>query len=263
MTITLSILATVTALLALAFWWIRRNNMAVPATVSPTLTRTAPNCEIGQQLLMASTTGTTGGGSARGAGAGGAGAGAPAKRRKSGPTRRAFLRYSMGVSFLGVLAGFGGATLAFLWPSLRAGFGAVLDVGDADAILDHIRSEREPFEFGPGRMYVVAYDEGDDREDAYVELTGGAPLMALYHVCPHLGCKVPWCQTSQWFECPCHGSRYNRWGEYRAGPAPRGMDRFECWVEDGRLFVDTSTVVDGPTRQMNSLDQPPEGESCL
>ncbi len=26
----------------------------------------------------------------------------------------------------------------------------------------------------------------------------------------HLGCRVPYCVTSQWFECPCHGSQYNQ-----------------------------------------------------
>ena len=58
--------------------------------------------------------------------------------------------------------------------------------------------------------------------------------VALYQKCPHLGCRVPWCQTSQWFECPCHGSKYNRVGEKRGGPAPRGMDRFALEVERQR-----------------------------
>ena len=53
-----------------------------------------------------------------------------------------------------------------------------------------------------------------------------AGINTLYQKCPHLGCRVPHCVTSQWFECPCHGSQYNRVGEKRGGPAPRGMDRF-------------------------------------
>ena len=51
-------------------------------------------------------------------------------------------------------------------------------------------------------------------------------IVALYQKCPHLGCRVPECVTSQWFECPCHGSQYNQVGEKKGGPAPRGMDRF-------------------------------------
>ena len=37
----------------------------------------------------------------------------------------------------------------------------------------------------------------------------------------------PGATTSQGFECPCHGSKYNYAGEYEAGPAPRNLDRFE------------------------------------
>ena len=50
-----------------------------------------------------------------------------------------------------------------------------------------------------------------------------AGFTALYQKCVHLGCRaeVPECKTSQWFECPCHGSQYNRNGEKKGGPAPR------------------------------------------
>ena len=47
------------------------------------------------------------------------------------------------------------------------------------------------------------------------------------------GCRA--CNTSQWFECPCHGSQYNRVGEKKGGPAPRGLDRFAVSVDGGRL----------------------------
>ncbi len=46
--------------------------------------------------------------------------------------------------------------------------------------------------------------------------------MPLYQRCVHLGCRVPFCNSSKWFECPCHGSKYNEAGEYQLGPAPRG-----------------------------------------
>ena len=47
-------------------------------------------------------------------------------------------------------------------------------------------------------------------------------------------------QQSQWFECPCHGSKYNTAGEYKLGPAPRGMDRFKVTVsQTGDVTVET------------------------
>lgn len=50
-----------------------------------------------------------------------------------------------------------------------------------------------------------------------------AGLVALWQKCPHQGCRVPWCESSGWFECPCHGSRFSPFGELRRGPARRGM----------------------------------------
>ena len=72
--------------------------------------------------------------------------------------------------------------------------------------------------------------------------------MPLYQRCVHLGCRVPFCQQSQWFECPCHGSKYNTAGEYKLGPAPRGLDRFMVSVsETGDVLVDTSGADPGAT----------------
>jgi cytochrome b6-f complex iron-sulfur subunit len=257
MTIALILLATAAGLLALTYWWIRRCNPAA-ATVAPA--RTAPACDMGQQLLMASADGGSGASPSTGGTAT-----KPKRNRPKAPSRRAFLRNSMAVAWLGVLGGFGGATLAFLWPSLRGGFGAELEVDSEESILAFIRENREPYPFPAGRCYLVEYDPADDADGAYADITDeqNTRIMALYQVCVHLGCKVPWCQTSQWFECPCHGSRYNRWGEFRGGPAGRGLDRFACYVEDGQLIVDTSAIIEGPSRQANHLDQPPEGPSCL
>jgi cytochrome b6-f complex iron-sulfur subunit len=74
---------------------------------------------------------------------------------------------------------------------------------------------------------------------------------------------VPWCQTSQWFECPCHGSKYNRVGEKRGGPAPRGMDRFVLAVSGGNIVVDTGTVIQGPPIGTDTTGQGQEGAPCV
>ncbi|MDP8971077.1 MAG: Rieske 2Fe-2S domain-containing protein, partial [Actinomycetota bacterium] len=189
---------------------------------------------------------------------------APRRQQPSGPTRREFLRKSWLIAWLGTLGGFAGASLAFLWPSLKGGFGAKIDVDTEEAILQYIEQNREPYAYPAGRMYLVAYDPGLDPEAQYAEVTqnGQSKVMALYQRCVHLGCRVPWCASSQWFECPCHGSKYNRWGEYRHGPAPRGLDRFPLTVENGRVIVDTAQIITGPSRQTAMLDQPPEGPHC-
>jgi Rieske Fe-S protein len=42
-------------------------------------------------------------------------------------------------------------------------------------------------------------------------------LFALAQRCPHLGCRVPYCESTRRFECPCHGSMYDLGGGYLAG----------------------------------------------
>lgn len=263
-TIALVILATVAGLLALLYWLARRANPAAYVEARPALMLRplSQDCEIGRQLQMASAAGGAGAGTAP-SGGGPAAAKPPQRKKPTGPSRRAFLRGSMAFGWVGVLGGFSAASLAFLWPDLRGGFGAVIEVGDEDEILDEILSNEEPYEFGPGRTYLVAYDEADDPDGQYAELTEGARVMALFWTCVHLGCKVPWCQSSQWLECGCHGSGYNRWGEYKEGPAPRGLDRFRVEVVDGVLQVDTSEIITGPSRGVDVLQQDREGPSCI
>ncbi|HWH33242.1 MAG TPA: Rieske 2Fe-2S domain-containing protein [Egibacteraceae bacterium] len=271
---TILLLATTAGLAAIAAWWIRRTNLAVAPAGRPVREPRplAQGCELGSQLLMAASDA----GEPAAAGQPGSAATAPApdtpgpavhkkreRKPRDLPSRREFLRVASWGAWMATLGGFGGASLMFLWPNLRGGFGARLDVGTEEEILADIRANKAPYEFPAGRTYFVEYSEDLDPDGQYAEITGGAKVMALYWRCVHLGCKVPWCQTSQWFECPCHGSRYNRWGEWQGGPAPRGLDRFPVFIEDGRLIVDTGQLKEGPPRQAPSLQQPQEGPSCL
>ena len=189
----------------------------------------------------------------------------PAAKEEKRPkpvSRREFFRRSLLASLGLFSAQFGAASLAFIWPNLRGGFGAVIDLGlPPEAIKSQIQADRIPFYFGAGRFYLVNYD-GDAADTTYAGLVGEG-IMALYQKCVHLGCRVPFCQVSQWFECPCHGSKYNRVGEYRDGPAPRSMDRFRVFIENGTVNVDTSEVVLGPPRGTNTTGQDPEGPFCV
>ena len=88
-------------------------------------------------------------------------------------------------------------------------------------------------------------------------------VIALSQKCTHLGCRVPFCQSSGEFECPCHGSVFNRAGEYRQGPAPRGMDRYPVEVGvDGFLYIDTGSKKEGPANGTLTIQEPKTGPSC-
>lgn len=185
-----------------------------------------------------------------------------------GVNRRQFLNRSIvGTAGFG-LSAFGASLIAFLWPSSSGGFGSKIRVGSFDEI-DAKIAEGEGFAYYPeGRMWITAYPQSalDKAESVYSEpeLIGmRAGYVALYQKCVHLGCRVPECKTSQWFECPCHGSQYNQVGEKKGGPAPRGLDRFATEVSGSTLSVDTGTIIQGPPIGTNTTGQEAEGPNCI
>jgi cytochrome b6-f complex iron-sulfur subunit len=152
-----------------------------------------------------------------------------------------------------------------LWPNLKGGFGSLISLPDpVDVIKSQIASSRQPYYFGAGRFYIINYEAlgGTAASTTYSGLIDQG-LMALYQKCAHLGCRVPFCQQSQWFECPCHGSKYNGAGEYELGPAPQGMYRFAVKIEGTTVKVDTSSQVLGPPRGTDTIHQSPEGPFCV
>ena len=193
----------------------------------------------------------------------------PMDAEQLGVTRRQFLNRST-IAMFGVgLGGFGTALLAFLWPPPGGGFGGKVKVGKLSDILAAIDTKKEPVYVAEARAYIVPYPK-DSLNKAKANYAGPvlagmeSGVVALYQKCVHLGCKVPWCGTSQWFECPCHGSQYNRVGEKKGGPAPRGLDRFAASVDaDGVLTVDSGQRTEGPPIGVNTTGQEAEGPHCV
>jgi cytochrome b6-f complex iron-sulfur subunit len=185
-----------------------------------------------------------------------------------GVTRRKFLNRSI-VNLMGfAITGFGLASIGFLWPPSSGGFGSKIRVGDLEDVKQRIR-EADGFLYVPeGRAWVTEYP-GNALEKARSvysppELAGmEAGVIALYQKCVHLGCRVPACLTSQWFECPCHGSQYNQVGEKKGGPAPRGLDRFSMDVTGGVFTIDTGIIIQGPPIGTNTTGQEAEGPHCI
>lgn len=46
-------------------------------------------------------------------------------------------------------------------------------------------------------------------------------------VCPHLGCIVQWNPTERTWDCPCHGSRFDKRGEVINGPSNKDLRRID------------------------------------
>ncbi|HJS43467.1 MAG TPA: Rieske 2Fe-2S domain-containing protein [Gemmatimonadales bacterium] len=54
------------------------------------------------------------------------------------------------------------------------------------------------------------------------------PYGALHQfsaVCPHLGCIVQWNPMERTWDCPCHGSRFDKLGTVINGPANTGLHK--------------------------------------
>jgi cytochrome b6-f complex iron-sulfur subunit len=185
-----------------------------------------------------------------------------------GVTRRQFFNRSILILIGLTLSGFGAAFVAFLWPTPKGGFGSKIRVGNVSDVLAKISAGKGFLYLAEGRMWITAYPASAVEKAKAVYPAAVLPgmeagVVALYQKCPHLGCRVPSCQTSQWFECPCHGSQYNAAGEKKGGPAPRGMDRFAMDVTAGVLTVDTGQIFQGPPIGTNTTGQEAEGPHCV
>jgi cytochrome b6-f complex iron-sulfur subunit len=191
----------------------------------------------------------------------------PVDEEELGVTRRQFFNRGILTGMSLSLGGFGVAMLAFLWPTGTGGFGGKIRVGGLDDVKTAF-DKKIPFYNASAKTYIVPYPKEDiaKAEKVYQpSIVKGMEqgYVAIYQKCVHLGCRVPWCETSQWFECPCHGSKYNRVGEKRGGPAPRGLDRFALTVSGGGIEVDTGTVFTGPPIGTNTTGQSAEGAPCV
>jgi len=69
--------------------------------------------------------------------------------------------------------------------------------------------------------------------------------LAMSWVCTHQHCTVPWNASDSrgQFQCPCHGSEFNRHGERLSGPAPRPLDLLTLSFDtDGNARIDTDRI---------------------
>ena len=160
-------------------------------------------------------------------------------------SRRDFLRrgWKLGGGLLAAAAGW--TAYESLRPLATSAAGASIDLGSPSTY----PSDSATY-VSQGRLFVAST---------------ATEIFALSQKCPHLGCRVAFCDSSGQFECPCHGSKYDLGGEWIEGPAPRGMDRFPVSVNEGTgtLVADTSKVIAGPSHGAKRFARPAKGPSCV
>lgn len=196
----------------------------------------------------------------------------PPDPEEVGVSRRMFLNRSAITLMAFSLSVFGATNIAFLWPRPSGGFGSKVKIGkrsDIDEVIESATEAPNFSYFSEAQTYLQPFPLDSATQSAAAEVYSSslmpgieAGLIACWQKCPHLGCKVPSCASSQWFECPCHGSQYNRVGEKKAGPAPRGLDHFPIAFDGEDVIVDTGTVVQGPPIGTDTTGQGLEGPHC-
>jgi Rieske Fe-S protein len=126
-----------------------------------------------------------------------------------------------------------------------------------------------PIYIAEARAYLVSYKNPDRaavRSNYPPDVAKGIlshGVLALFQKCTHLGCKVPFCSPSQFFECPCHGTQYSLVGERRGGPSARGLDYFAVRLQRGFITIDTSKLLTGLADGIDVTKQNPAGPHCV
>lgn len=93
---------------------------------------------------------------------------------------------------------------------------------------------RLPASLGSGQAFVPA-----GRSVAIFKEAGS--VYAISTVCTHLGCIIK--PTEKGFDCPCHGSKFNKDGSVARGPAPKALP----WLEVKHLGGDNLLIDEGKT----------------
>lgn len=139
-------------------------------------------------------------------------------------------------TLLGIVGiGYIGAIVAYLVP--RKGEGAraqSLGAVTATSVGDH------PLQGGVAGPFVYDATGRGDAQGLYVVQSPTDPATVarvLEQTCTHLGCPVAWTPGTDTFNCPCHGSIFNKKGERIAGPAPAPLHEHGFVIKDGELMV--------------------------
>lgn len=147
--------------------------------------------------------------------------------------RREFLAYAWGTALILLGVESGVAIYFFTMPRFRAGeFGGVFELGLAQALPT---VGEAPKNNPDGRYWLYHGEQG---------------VKAIYQVCTHLGCLFKWSESSNRFECPCHGSKFTAEGDYIEGPAPRSLDQLVVEIVENDHVVaqtaDSETAIRPP-----------------
>lgn len=144
--------------------------------------------------------------------------------KKKHMNRREFLNFAWLASLGFLTVNFAGVTYLFVMPRFKAGeFGGVYPFGTVSNLPGVTDA---PQNIPTVKLWMSNTEQG---------------AIAIYKVCTHLGCLYNWSDQSNRFVCPCHGSQFEKDGQFITGPAPRNLDRFHLSiVKNGQVLAETN-----------------------
>jgi Rieske Fe-S protein len=80
-----------------------------------------------------------------------------------------------------------------------------------------------------------------EKKDAAGALTAGN-LRVAEQTCTHLGCPVAWVALDNLYECPCHGSEFNRDLSVHHGPALKPLMEHKFTLDGDALTIRERTA---------------------
>ncbi|QQG44844.1 MAG: FAD-dependent oxidoreductase [Candidatus Roizmanbacteria bacterium] len=81
----------------------------------------------------------------------------------------------------------------------------------------------EKMDLKPNEGKIV--EENGEKLAVYKDESG--KVTAVSAICTHMGCTVGWNNKDKTWDCPCHGSRYDKTGKVIHGPAVKNLSKKE------------------------------------
>lgn len=76
-----------------------------------------------------------------------------------------------------------------------------------------------------------------------------AGYMAMWSACRHSGCQLMFNSNQRVYDCPCHGSRYDIYGQVQRGPATDPLLHRDMCRQGGLLRISKTTLLPGTTKR--------------
>lgn len=145
--------------------------------------------------------------------------------KKTGQSRRSFLKYFLGLGITGFFASVIYPVAKYLVPPKQNEVEvSSVKVGKVSEIENN---SGQIIRFGNKPVILIRTKSGEFR--------------AFSAVCTHLNCTVQFRKDLELIWCACHNGKYNLNGQNIAGPPPRPLEIFRVAIKGNDVFVSKLT----------------------